>query len=193
MNVVDGDTIDVAIGGKTYPVRYIGMDAPENGDHLAYDATRKNRQLVQGKTVTLVKDVSDTDRYDRLLRYVIVEDDFANYELVRQGFALPATFPPDVACQATFVEAAGLARQEVRGLWIPTVTPTATKNIIIVTAVPGTGTGGGNCSPSYPTVCIPPPPPDLNCGDIQFRRFKVLPPDPHNFDGDHDGIGCESG
>ncbi len=48
------------------------------------------------------------------------------------------------------------------------------------------------CSPAYPTVCIPPPPPDLNCGDIPYRRFTVLPPDPHHFDGDHDGIGCES-
>ena len=51
----------------------------------------------------------------------------------------------------------------------------------------------GNCDPSYPTVCIPPPPPDLDCGDITFRRFTVLPPDPHRFDGNNDGVGCESG
>ncbi|MFN8533821.1 MAG: hypothetical protein U0556_09760 [Dehalococcoidia bacterium] len=49
----------------------------------------------------------------------------------------------------------------------------------------------GNCHPSYPTVCIPPPPPDLDCGEIPFRRFQVLPPDPHRLDGDRDGIGCE--
>jgi len=41
-------------------------------------------------------------------------------------------------------------------------------------------------------VCIPPAPPDLDCGDISYRRFEVRPPDPHGFDGDHDGIGCES-
>ena len=51
----------------------------------------------------------------------------------------------------------------------------------------------GNCDPSYPDVCIPPSPPDLDCGDITFRRFTVLPPDPHRFDGDNDGVGCESG
>lgn len=51
----------------------------------------------------------------------------------------------------------------------------------------------GACSPAYPTVCIPPPPPDLDCGDIPYRRFAVLAPDPHHFDGDHNGIGCESG
>ncbi len=47
-------------------------------------------------------------------------------------------------------------------------------------------------TPPYPTVCIPPSPPDLDCGEIAYRRFTVLPPDPHRFDGDHDGIGCES-
>jgi micrococcal nuclease len=44
---------------------------------------------------------------------------------------------------------------------------------------------------SYPTVCIPPPPPDLDCGEIPYRRFPVTGADPHRFDGDHDGIGCE--
>jgi endonuclease G len=54
-----------------------------------------------------------------------------------------------------------------------------------------TATHQGNCSPAYPDVCIPPPPPDLDCGDIQYKNFKVLPPDPHRFDGNKDGIGCE--
>jgi uncharacterized repeat protein (TIGR01451 family) len=49
-----------------------------------------------------------------------------------------------------------------------------------------------NCDASYPTVCIPPPPPDLDCGDIPYRNFAVRPPDPHGFDGNNDGIGCES-
>lgn len=49
-----------------------------------------------------------------------------------------------------------------------------------------------NCHPSYPTVCIPPPPPDLDCGDIPHRRFQVVGSDPHGFDRDNDGIGCES-
>lgn len=48
------------------------------------------------------------------------------------------------------------------------------------------------CDPSYPTVCIPPPPPDLNCGDIPYQDFKVIGADPHRFDGNNDGIGCES-
>jgi micrococcal nuclease len=53
--------------------------------------------------------------------------------------------------------------------------------------------GSGRCDASYPDVCIPSPPPDLDCGQIEHRRFRVLPPDPHGFDGrDDDGLGCES-
>lgn len=50
----------------------------------------------------------------------------------------------------------------------------------------------GGCDPAYPGVCIPPAPPDLDCGDVPYRRFQVLSPDPHGFDRDGDGIGCES-
>jgi hypothetical protein len=67
--------------------------------------------------------------------------------------------------------------------------PTATQ-----TSVPVTPTRNpAQCDPSYSTVCIPPPPPGLNCGDIPYRRFLVVGSDPHNFDTDNDGIGCESG
>ena len=50
----------------------------------------------------------------------------------------------------------------------------------------------GDCDSSYPDTCIPSPPPDLNCGDISDKRFEVVPPDPHGFDREGDGIGCES-
>jgi len=60
------------------------------------------------------------------------------------------------------------------------------------TSVPSTPTKEISCDPSYPDVCIPVYPPDLDCGEIQFANFKVLAPDPHRFDGDKDGIGCES-
>lgn len=79
---------------------------------------------------------------------------------------------------------------------IPTSTPTRTQTLITTftptsksTLIP---TATKNCHYSYPTVCIPPPPPDLDCGDIPYRNFIVLPPNPHRFDGDGDGIGCES-
>jgi hypothetical protein len=50
----------------------------------------------------------------------------------------------------------------------------------------------GNCDPSYPDFCIPPLPPDLNCADVGETDSIVQGADPHCFDGDHDGVGCES-
>ena len=50
----------------------------------------------------------------------------------------------------------------------------------------------GKCDPAYPAVCIKSPPPNLNCPDIPITDFKVLPPDPHGFDRDGNGIGCET-
>lgn len=77
----------------------------------------------------------------------------------------------------------------------PPVSTTTTTIVATTTTAPtvtSTTSSGGNCHPSYPDVCIPPPPPDLNCADIPHRRFRVVGSDPHGFDGNKDGIGCES-
>lgn len=136
----------------------------------------------------MVKDVSETDVYDRLLRYVIADGVFVNYDMVRMGHAEAVSYPPDNACLLTFFRADLNAKEADIGIWAAAPTlkplPTATRKLAATQ-------GPSNCDPSYPTVCIPPPPPDLDCPQITFRRFTVLPPDPHNFDGDHDGVGCE--
>jgi len=119
VRVVDGDTIKVDLDGETYKVRYIGMDTPEKDRPFFEEATTKNAELVDGQAVLLVKDVSETDRYDRLLRYVFVGDTFVNFELVNQGYAAAATFPPDVACDGMFHAAEADARSRGLGLWAP--------------------------------------------------------------------------
>ena len=96
--IVDGDTVWVRIDGESYKVRYIGMNTPEIGDAGADTATDLNSSLVMGKEVQLYKDTSETDKYGRLLRYVVVDGLFVNYELVRQGVAEPGTWKPDTAC-----------------------------------------------------------------------------------------------
>jgi micrococcal nuclease len=66
---------------------------------------------------------------------------------------------------------------------------------IFVVAIAGLPSGGGRaqeCDRAYPGVCIPPPPPDLDCTEIAEHDFEVRAPDPHGFDRDHDGIGCET-
>lgn len=203
--VIDGDTIEVTINRQVYRVRYIGMDTPEYTTETEYygrQATARNQALVEGKYVTLVKDVSETDKYDRLLRYVFIGELFVNYDLVRGGFANTTSYPPDVACQDAFLAAERQAREELAGFWRPTPTPAPTQPPVYVAPIlppggggggdGGGGGGGGNCDPSYPGVCIPPPPPDLDCKDVPYRRFQVVGSDPHGFDGDGDGIGCES-
>jgi micrococcal nuclease len=67
---------------------------------------------------------------------------------------------------------------------------TDTENPAQITVSPPPQTS--NCDPSYPDFCISSPPPDLNCGDMSQKRFTVAGSDPHGFDGDGDGIGCES-
>ena len=179
--IVDGDTFDATIGGAPYQVRLIGLDTPEVGQCYHQEAKNHLASLISGKTVSLTKDVSETDRYGRLPRYVTapltnpsgVVD--VNLSLLTGGFAVAAEYPPDTSRAQEFAVTEKVARDAGRGLWGDCVDPTPT------------------CDPSYPTVCIPPPPPDLDCGDIPHRRFKVVPPDPHRFDSDKDGVGCESG
>ena len=118
VRVIDGDTIEVQMEGQNYRVRYIGMDTPERGDLFFQEATDANARLVENQTVTMVKDVSETDRYGRLLRYVYLADGtFVNAELVRQGYAQVATYPPDVAHQELFVALQQEAREAEVGLW----------------------------------------------------------------------------
>jgi endonuclease YncB( thermonuclease family) len=92
------------------------------------EATEANKRLVESKTVLLEKDVSETDRYGRLLRYVYMGDIFVNEELVKQGYAQASMYPPDVKYADLFIAAQREARAAERGLWsaVPTPSPTLT-------------------------------------------------------------------
>ncbi|MCA9998255.1 MAG: thermonuclease family protein, partial [Anaerolineales bacterium] len=91
--VIDGDTVDVLLGGESYRVRYIGVDTPERDEPFYAEATAANAALVDGAEVILVRDVSETDQYGRLLRYVYLPNGtFVNAELVAQGYARVVTF-----------------------------------------------------------------------------------------------------
>lgn len=122
-HVVDGDTIDVNIDGEIRRVRYIGIDTPESVKPdvevqcFGLESTAKNKELVEGKQVRLVRDISDVDKYDRLLRYVYVGDEFVNLSLIEEGYARSVTFPPDVAKIDVFLEAERNAKAENKGMW----------------------------------------------------------------------------
>ncbi|MDP9353906.1 MAG: thermonuclease family protein [Chloroflexota bacterium] len=262
VSVVDGDTIKVEReSGQVKTVRLLLIDTPETRDPndpvecYGAEATKRTKTMLpKGRTVYLEKDVSDTDRYKRLLRYVWFKGAkdgkayLANELLVKEGYAALSTYPPDVARVEQIRDAEREARTEERGLWaacggidtplaaapapqaaVPLIAdcsafgsfeeaqvyyqanPSATAldpngdgracevhfgvdqpAAPPVGGAPPVETGGGGCDSSYPDVCIPSAPPNLNCPDVPYTDFRVLQPDPHGFDGNGDGVGCES-
>lgn len=118
--VIDGDTFQIETGQK---VRFIGIDAPETVDPrrsvgcFGKEASDHLKTLLLNKEVTLVKDVSETDSFRRLLRYVYLDNVFINEQLVKEGFATSKTFPPDVKYQTILKEAELNAFTNSQGLW----------------------------------------------------------------------------
>jgi len=189
IRVIDGDTFVARINGNRDTVRLIGVDTPEmtgSSEAQGMQAKEFASRYIADREVWLEHDVQLRDRYGRRLAYVWLSQPDSrelqeirilmfNAVLVAEGYARTLTVPPNVRYVEVFQALQTGARNNGRGLWSDS----------------GTVTGQAKCHPSYPDVCIPPPPPDLDCRDIPFRRFRVLPPDPHGFDGDKDGIGCE--
>jgi len=124
LEVTDGDTIRVLLGGEVERVRYIGIDTPETSrspsgaERFGEEASAENRRLVEGRTVELAFDIGERDRYGRLLAYVYLRDGtFVNAELVRNGFATVMTIAPNVRHASLFRELEAEARSAGRGLW----------------------------------------------------------------------------
>jgi micrococcal nuclease len=205
VRVIDGDTIVVAYGGQEYHVRYIGMDTPETKDPneavqwMGPQATAANAALVEGQTVFLEKDVSETDSFDRLLRYVWLMDGAAwtlvNLELVRQGVAFAKSYPPDVRYDSLYSAAQGEARTASLGLWAPTPAPPTPAPTPVPTPVPlveAPPEPASNCHPSY-DPCLPIVD-DLDCADVRalgVAPVDVIGTDSYRLDRDKDGLGCE--
>lgn len=190
--IIDGDTVDVRLeSGKGDRVRFIGVDTPERGRPYSSEATSYTSKNLAGASIFLELDVEQRDRYGRLLAYVWlaqpssgseaeVRTAMHNARLLLDGFAQLLTVPPNVRYVDMFKRFQQEAREASRGLWGAQAEPTSSNG----------------CHPSYPDVCIPPPPPDLDCPEISHRNFRVLwnvpDPDPHGFDRDKDGVGCET-
>jgi len=108
IDVIDGDSIRVAIRGSIFEVRYIGIDTPEfdsDKRQAAVEAAEANKKVLSTSPIYLFKDQSETDKYGRLLRYVISNDKFVNLELVQSGHARAKKYFPDISCQSTFNQA----------------------------------------------------------------------------------------
>ncbi len=123
--VIDGDTIELSSGES---VRYIGIDTPELRENIgsqwfykprpyAEEAKEFNRILVEGKRVRLEFDVQKRDKYNRLLAYIYIDRKMANLEMVKKGYAMIYTYPPNVKYVGEFVGAQQYARENKKGLW----------------------------------------------------------------------------
>ncbi len=129
VRVVDGDTIIVRLDGREQRVRYIGVDTPETvkpdtpEECYGKQASDENHRLVDGQTVYLERDVSNTDDFDRLLRYVYIDGEqdqprrFVNLLLVEGGFAEARSYPPNTSRQSELDAAERDARAAGRGMW----------------------------------------------------------------------------
>lgn len=134
--VVDGDTIEVVVTGRShgpaagragvgevYKVRLIGIDTPESVkpgspvECFGKEASAAAAALLEGEEVTLVKDVEETDAYDRLLRYVYLGEEMVNARLVLNGYASAYTYPPNIRHSELFVDLQRRAREASAGLW----------------------------------------------------------------------------
>jgi len=168
--IIDGDTIVLEDGQR---VRLICIDSPEEGEGGWEDAKDYLANLILYKGVKLVKDVSETDRHGRLLRYVYLDNLFVNGELVRNGYATVSRFPPDTELCDELERLEKEAKKEGAGMW---AAEEAQESKYI-------------CSYNV-----------YNCSDFKtqveaqaaFEACGGLSQDVHNLDGDNDGVACES-
>ena len=164
--VIDGDTIKV--NGES--IRFSLASAPELKGYGGIDAKNFIETICPvGSTVTIDEDDGQViGSYGRMVALIHCNDANLNSELLDSNLG----YLEDRFCDSS--EFAQQRWAQKHGCAEYTVTETAS-----------------DCDASYPDFCIPSPPPDLNCGDMSQKKFTVLQPDPHRFDGDEDGVGCE--
>jgi micrococcal nuclease len=192
-HVVDGDTLDLS---GTVRIRLALVNTPEEGQEGFDSAKKFVEDLCLFKNGEV--DVDDGQRqgsFGRDIGVVYCERTNLNEALMNNSMATISTEFCDVSEFANEVWAEShCSESSTSKTEIPTVTETlttigspATKEAATLTEDPS-----NDCNPSYAGVCIPSPPPDLDCSDISQTGFTVSGSDPHGFDRDNDGVGCES-
>lgn len=188
--VIDGDTIELEAGQK---VRLIGIDSPESVDPreavqcFGKEAYSNLKTLLEEKIIKLEKDISETDKYGRLLRYVYLDKIFINETLVRTGFAKASSYPPDIKFQGKFREAEAYARNNSLGLWDSCPN---TKNGRANTGLPSSLKPNSNFDSSgdFSCDCSKPCSDISSCTEAQFQLENC---GCSKRDGDGDGIACD--
>jgi micrococcal nuclease len=204
-----GDTVTIRLpDGQWERLRLGGIDSPELRYPTAQDgcyaaeAASRTRAYALDRVALFEPEVEPRDRYGRLLGYLWIDGLNLSVQLAAEGYAVLLTDPPNGRYEDQIRAAVTNARAQGLGLWgacyaLQVSAPSELTELPeeVDSALPADttspATGGEACDAAYPTVCIPSPPPYLKCSDIPYRRFVVLPPDPHQLDPGRDGIGCE--
>jgi endonuclease YncB( thermonuclease family) len=201
-SVADGDTLTLTSGQR---VRLLQIDSPESGECYGTEARAALFALAPvGSRIVLESDprLDRVDRYGRLLRYVRRGSLDVNVELVRRGAAAPYFYGGERGRHAgRLLRVALAARSAHRGLW--GASPATAFDLVRQDETGRCGAGTAplplvpprnGCDPNYAGACVPPYPPDLDCAELRTRGLapvRVVGADPHRFDGDGDGLGCE--
>lgn len=200
VKVVDGDTLSLNINGKTEVLRLIGMDTPETVDPrkpvqcFAQEASAKAKGMLTGKKVRVEADPSqgELDKYNRLLRYVFLEDGTSyNKLMIEEGYAHEYTYNTPYKYQSEFKEAETKAREGKRGFWgdvcdgdteQPAVKPAPTSEPVVSSPVAPTGGAGWACN--CKKTC-----PNMSCAEAQYQLNSC---GCSARDADHDGTACDA-
>jgi micrococcal nuclease len=193
-HIVDGDTLHATFGDTTEKIRLFAVNTPELNpiECGGIEATALLAQLAPiGSIVWFERGEVQLDRYGRSLYWAWIEVEPGRWQLLQDAIVAAGAgevrvYPPDDRYADWLMVREGQAKAAGAGMWSTCGDPDG--------AGAAQGIASNDCDPAYPTVCIRPlnPGGDLDCADVPDRRFQVLPPDPHNFDGDLNGIGCEA-
>lgn len=181
--IIDGDTIELESGKR---VRLICMDTPEMGEKYYSQAAKYLSNLILNKEVLLKKDVSEYDKYGRLVRYIYIDDIFVNEEMVNSGWAVAYPYFPDTQLCPEIEKAEKLAKKNELGIW-------SKEDIIIEES---DDESKDNSKESILEVCdcsgnLYNCPDFTNQGEAQ-ECFIYCGEDVHALDRDKDGVACES-
>jgi micrococcal nuclease len=179
--VIDGDTLDIkAKDGKTIAIRLTLVDAPETDEPGYTQAKNFVSQNCLNKEAVVDPDNNQNRSFSRLVAVVYCEGHNVNEAVIANGFATIYRSFCDVSefANTVWAQKFGCGNND-----------NSNKN---GASSKDDENEPSECDVSYPNVCIHSAPPDLDCGEIKHRNFKVLSADPHGFDGDGDGIGCDS-
>ncbi|BBD63058.1 SNase-like nuclease (plasmid) [Nostoc sp. HK-01] len=196
VSVSDGDTLRVRNQqGQTITVRLGCVDAPELKQNPwgQQSKSRLQKLLPAGQSVQ-VRSIK-RDKYKRVVAEIFMNNRSVNLTMVQEGQAVVYRQYLK-GCDRTlgqFLQAEADAKSKKLGFWnqSQSVMPWDFRRGKKTTQGTTAQSQVQKCEPSYPDICISPNSADLNCPDIPYRRFRVVPPDPHGFDRDGDGVGCE--